>query len=342
MVLSLRKFALAALFICLSLGYSFGQFTTNLCPGVTITATTSSPMTTMPDCAAINLSLINGGWDGGQGSGFIRFNWVSAISSVRIEFHSVNTDDYATITTNSGGALTITPINGCSPVSGVIVGPYTGGGSFGYGTTAYNVSSTIPFTMLNLQNTGASSGWVCDCPVNVILATDLDYLAAKYDGEGAVLLDWQTTQESNSSHFVVERSADGNEWESVGEVKAAGNSDRPTPYHLSDGLPISGKSMYRLLAYDVDGSHTQSGVQSVFVDDYIKVFPTMSNGMVNVIGVADASSLKLYNHLGMSFDVSASGTASGQRLDLSQLQAGMYILRLETQGKVLSRKIWKI
>jgi hypothetical protein len=328
----------AALFLSIHLSAS-AQWSSTFCPGVTITATTNSGMSPQPDCAGIFATLLPGGWDGGSASGFIRYNWSSAITSVRLEFFSVNTNDFATISTNTGGSLTVTPINGCAPVSGVVVGPYTGSGP--YGTVAVNVSSTIPFTQLNFNNTGGSSGWVCDCPVNVILATDLDYLQAKYDGEGAVRLDWQTSQERSTSHFVVERSLDAVEWESVGETPAAGNSEMAVPYNLTDFLPISGKSMYRIRCINDDGSYTISAVETVLVDDYIKVFPSLSHQFVNVIGLTNPEALRMFDHLGKEYTPQATQVGDNLRLDISQLPNGMYVLRLQESNKMLSRKIWK-
>lgn len=336
----LRHLGLAAFFFIVGSGIALGQWVSNACPGVTITSTTSSGMSGQPDCATISAVLLPGGWDGGSGSGFIRYNWVSAISSVRIEFFSVNTNDYATISTNTGGSLTITSVGSCSNVVGNVVGPYLGGGSFG--TVAYNVSSTIPFTQLQMNNTGASSGWVCDCPVNVILATELDFFHAQFDGEGEVNIDWQSSHESNASHYVVERSLDAVAWEALGDVTAAGNSNSPVAYHYTDRMPLSGKSMYRLRSVDVDGEYTQSGVETVIVDDYIKVVPSMSSTAVQVLGLTDAAAIKVYNHLGMAFDVPMTASAAGLRLDISQLQGGLYILRLQTPDKMLSRKIWKL
>ncbi len=332
---------LSVLFVLFAI-YSQGiyaQWVSNACPGVTITASQSSGMAGQPDCAGISAVLLPGGWTGTSGAGFVRYNWLSPISSVRIEFFSVNTNDYGTISTNSGGALSITSANGCAPVSGVVVGPYTGGGA--YGTTAFQVTSTIPFTQLNFINTGASSGWVCDCPVNVILAVEMDFFQANYlENHGNVKLDWQTSTESNSSHFVVERSADGTEWQSVGTVKAAGNSISSVSYAFEDALPISGKSMYRLQQVDLDGSFRLSGVETVFVDDYLKAYPTIADQVVHVTSLANAASVTIYDHLGKQHECPAIAEPNGFAFDVSQLENGFYFLRIADAGAVVSRKIW--
>jgi hypothetical protein len=44
-------------------------------------------------------------------------------------------------------------------------------------------------------------------------------------------LQWETAQESNSSHFTVEHSVNGTDWTAVGTVKAAGNSSTAKGIH---------------------------------------------------------------------------------------------------------------
>lgn len=321
-------------------GSAFAQSTFTTCGGgVTVTASTSSGMSGQPDCASIAATLLPGGWTGTASNGFVRYNWVSAVSSVRIEFYSVNTNDFATISTNTGGSLTVTSVGSCSGISGVVVGPYSGGGAFG--TTAYNVSSTIPFTQLNFINTGGQSGWVCDCPVNVILAVELDYFQAHYDADQAnVRLDWQTANETNSSHFIVERSAKGDEWEPLGKVTAAGNSTQALSYSFSDPLPLSGTSMYRLRQVDQDGSFKISGAESVLVDDFLKAYPTIADQTLHVIGLTDATEVRLYDKLGKAFTCPSKATANGFDFTTTDLESGFYILRIPAENTVLTRKIW--
>lgn len=317
----------------------YAQWVSNACPGVTITATTSSGMSGQPDCAGISAVLLPGGWTGTSTVGFVRYNWLSAITSARIEFFSVNTNDYATISTNTGGALTITSANGCAPVSGVVVGPYTGPTAFG--TTAFQVVSTIPFTQLNFINTGGTSGWVCDCPVNVILAVEMDFFHVAYDeNHGQVKLDWQTSSESNSSHFVVERSVDGNDWQALGRLEAAGNSTESRSYTFEDGLPISGKSMYRLQQVDLDGSFRLSGVETVVVDDHLKAYPTITDQVVHVTSLEKAESVTIFDQLGKRYDCPAKEEINSFAFDVSALENGLYILRIADAGSVVSRKFW--
>lgn len=75
---------------------------------------------------------------------------------------------------------------------------------------------------------------------------------------GSVTLHWKTTQESNSSHFIVERN-NGIGWLGIGQLSSAGNSSTEKSYVFTDNHPI-GKDYYRIAQYDLDGRVKYTGV----------------------------------------------------------------------------------
>jgi hypothetical protein len=81
-------------------------------------------------------------------------------------------------------------------------------------------------------------------------------------------LQWETTNEKNSSHFDIERSIDGRNFSKVGEVAAVGNSTTNVKYAYTDEGACSLASViyYRLRIVDQDGSSSFSKVVSVECD----------------------------------------------------------------------------
>jgi hypothetical protein len=69
-------------------------------------------------------------------------------------------------------------------------------------------------------------------------------------------LSWTTESESNTDHFEIERSANGNTWLTVGRVTAAGNSSTALSYQYTDAVSLQeGNSLhYRLRLVQKDGS----------------------------------------------------------------------------------------
>ncbi len=93
-------------------------------------------------------------------------------------------------------------------------------------------------------------------------------------------LDWQIADPEGSSHFLVERSADGAAWKSLDRVPLTGNES----YIYYDELPLVGSNFYRVRAEDFDGTLTDSPIRKVVsvARNYFKVWPTVASDQVNV------------------------------------------------------------
>lgn len=76
--------------------------------------------------------------------------------------------------------------------------------------------------------------------------------------EVGVFLSWSTSSEDNSSMFFIERATDGADFESIGAIGGAGDSDQMTDYNYLD-LDVRGTYvLYRLQQVDKDGTTTYS------------------------------------------------------------------------------------
>ncbi|HNP52994.1 MAG TPA: choice-of-anchor J domain-containing protein [Ferruginibacter sp.] len=76
-------------------------------------------------------------------------------------------------------------------------------------------------------------------------------------------LTWKTSQETNSSRFIVERSRDGRSFTEIGVVGAAGNSNSERNYRFVDQTPAKGINYYRLRMVDIDAAYKFSEVRNV-------------------------------------------------------------------------------
>lgn len=102
--------------------------------------------------------------------------------------------------------------------------------------------------------------------------------------KSAVALHWTTDSEQNTSHFEVERSADGRQFQAVGRVPAAGRSDLPRHYDYTDFPDPAGIWYYRLRMVDEDAKITYSRVlRVVFRTQYLKkIYPNPARDWVYV------------------------------------------------------------
>lgn len=137
-------------------------FAQPVCAEYTSVGDASSPyiLSSDPDCAICDGTGADGPWSGFGCTGTIVSTAVAPTLSMTLAYTAVNTDDFATISIDGGGVMTITG-DGVG-VAGDVIGPYLCGGS--YGDVFVTVESTLPFTTVTLLNTGCSSGWVIACP----------------------------------------------------------------------------------------------------------------------------------------------------------------------------------
>ncbi|MCE2713438.1 MAG: T9SS type A sorting domain-containing protein, partial [Cryomorphaceae bacterium] len=73
---------------------------------------------------------------------------------------------------------------------------------------------------------------------------------------------WSTASEHNSNYFRVDKSRNGTEWDVLGTIGAAENSQTLIDYSLTDYSPNPGINYYRLFQYDMDGTFTTYDIQA--------------------------------------------------------------------------------
>ncbi|MGW8123669.1 Calx-beta domain-containing protein [Roseivirga echinicomitans] len=90
------------------------------------------------------------------------------------------------------------------------------------------------------------------------LPVDLLSFTASAISNNKVALKWATTSETNHSHFVIERTTDGNNFELIDIVPGTGNSEHRINYNYVDQAPLTGRSFYRLKIVDFSGEFEYS------------------------------------------------------------------------------------
>jgi hypothetical protein len=93
---------------------------------------------------------------------------------------------------------------------------------------------------------------------NCLLPIRLVHFSGKPQGN-QVLLHWITSQEINNSHYLIQRSTDGTNYETIGRVDGLGNVNQLSDYLFADAMPAQGKNYYRLVQYDYDGAYSIAG-----------------------------------------------------------------------------------
>jgi hypothetical protein len=69
------------------------------------------------------------------------------------------------------------------------------------------------------------------------------------------ILEWSTASENNSNYFEILHSMDGEQWDGIGKIPAAGNSISEIYYDYSVLIENFGVNYYRLIQFDFDGNY---------------------------------------------------------------------------------------
>lgn len=166
---------------------------------------------------------------------------------------------------------------------------------------------------------------------------------------GGTKLSWETASEQNSSHFNVQRSRDGYNWETVNTVGAAGNSTSLSSYEVFDDA-VSGETVYyRLQQVDIDGKEELFGPISSscdFEENAMIVYPNPSNDNFNVrftsTSNVDGAFLQIADLNGRTVIKRAISINTGQSVfsfTNTKLRPGTYIIYVIGSEEKFSRQI---
>lgn len=168
-----------------------------------------------------------------------------------------------------------------------------------------------------------------------------------------VLLNWSTSQEKNSSMFIVEKSTDGMQFANLGAIKAAGESAHPKAYSFLDISAGAERVFYRLRQINVSGTYSFSDVLTVHKEtsNYFMVTRMSSIAAkdyfeVNIDSRLDSQlSYSLLDWKGNELQTEVMPLMVGQnrvKVDLTGLPAAIYRLELQAEGEVETLTFEKI
>ena len=207
----------------------------------------------------------------------------------------------------------------------------------GCGTHGSASGTISDFTINSTSNTGFSF-FNIGSTNNSPLPIELLSFTANCSDDGT-LITWKTASESNTSHFNLEKSRNGIDWEIIHTEQAAGNSTQLVTYNFTDKSSLNGLSYYRLNQYDLDGVYEQFGPISINClqtsNGYFSVFPNPSSTEFSIIVnndllIGDAT-LLITNKLGKDVYMKSIKVEPGINLysiDKLDISTGVYYISI--------------
>jgi glucose/arabinose dehydrogenase len=189
---------------------------------------------------------------------------------------------------------------------------------------------------------------------NVLLPLTSLNFKGKYKNEISYL-SWETSNESNTDHFEVERNTGDGTYTSIGTVVAKGNNAGKTQYTLNDDEASklgTSRLYYRLKVTDRDGSYTYSNVVVVDIPGSfitrISVFPNPADKQATLL-ISSPEEQKITWQLvdvtGRSVMTKNTVIKKGENkitIDLNTLRTGVYFLQVNGRFVNAQEKIQKL
>ena len=157
-----------------------------------------------------------------------------------------------------------------------------------------------------------------------------------------VNLNWTTASETNNDYFTIERSGGAINWQIIGKVDGAGNSNQILNYSLIDAEPLQDVSYYRLKQTDFDGLFKYSSIVAVTCENNdfstINIYPNPNIGRFTIDGVKQNAVLIIFNTLGEKMteqNISSEKT----EIYLSNLPSGIYFVQMISERGSVIQKI---
>ena len=156
--------------------------------------------------------------------------------------------------------------------------------------------------------------------------------------DGPTHLRWRTAADNNTRAFVVERSTEGQSYQSIGEVPAAGYSQTVRSYAFADPQPMASGAYYRVRMEDMNGNSSYSDVcnskaGTVNNPAPLKVFPNPTDGGLYMIALEPERNFvwEVFSATGQR--VAMGNSKEGQaNARLHHLSEGIYQLRVMGSG----------
>ena len=189
----------------------------------------------------------------------------------------------------------------------------------------------------------------------LLLPVKMLYFTAYVKGVN-VALEWATVSEENNDYFSIQRSKNGENFETIGTVDGAGTSNEKIEYQFIDTKPFIGMNYYMLKQTDYDGRYEYSDLVAVKflrklnfsvrpnpATDYLEItFGEVSKNVIFVMTPEYDAAIKIYDAVGeLVYEKKFNGTFYKFNIDISPFSQGMYFVSLTANNELYKAKFVK-
>jgi hypothetical protein len=164
-----------------------------------------------------------------------------------------------------------------------------------------------------------------------------------------IFLNWEVSQETNHSHYEIERSENCQDWTTLGKVSDNLSRSSKKYYEFVDHFPVNGRNYYRIKQVDVDGIFDYSEIRFINLnheENKLLVFPNPSFDKFIKIEYASsinpAHKLSIHNLTGQKIqEKNLDSDQVNEHINFSDKNPGIYLISIiNSQGSTLqSQKV---
>ncbi|MFT5999854.1 MAG: hypothetical protein ACI81P_002313 [Neolewinella sp.] len=204
----------------------------------------------------------------------------------------------------------------------------------------YSVGNSVNSMSGNQGDSGSTMSTTINL-MEAALPVTLTSIEARTE-KNDVILDWETSEEDNVSHFEVERSSNTVEvFVPIGRVAATGFTESGDGYYYKDANAPNGEHFYRLRMVDFDDTYTYSPVVSANVersDRALRLYPNPAVAEVNIDApLLDGGQLRV-------LDLNGREIYSGPQqptLDVSSFSPGVYLIEVQNGRERMVKPLFR-
>jgi hypothetical protein len=200
--------------------------------------------------------------------------------------------------------------------------------------------------------TGTSNSGVVANVGSTPLPVSLLYFKGLYNDQSHIVeLRWATASEINNDYFTLERSANGEQFVTIGTINGNGTSQLANKYEFTDDGVKTGVYYYRLSQTDLDGTTVRFKIIRIELDGYSEPFtsvypnPATKGGDVTIdlIDVPnDTYTISILDRQGIEItktQLAISQLSASVTIPLDAVGSGVYILRITSSGLSTNHKL---
>ena len=197
----------------------------------------------------------------------------------------------------------------------------------------YRLEDNLSLTHMSTVSLAMGDLTSCNFPMAILAGGDHQFIASMADGK--VKLSWKPSQQQGSFIYILERSADNRNWNTI--AKGSDLSFSVDKISFTDASPLSGRNFYRIIIVGTGNHTTYSIVRAVEYNKvhHLSIWP---NPVVNELFIRNGNEnavVTIFNQAGSKIKAFRIGNGINN-INVKNFPSGKYFMVIRSQEGISS------